>query len=129
LSSFLITFLSPEIAAYVNMYVHFSFSWITVSDIMLGMVVLVWTCWFHNTVALLQWLVYTDFGSGSYHCSFLILHVFPWIWWSVVEHTLYHVSLYVVLLPKLRWAFVMWFIVSSYIETRLRRPRLRKFPA
>jgi hypothetical protein len=36
------------------------------SGLLLGMVLSVCTCWFHNTVTLPTWLVSTDFGTCSY---------------------------------------------------------------
>jgi len=38
------------------------------SDLLLGMVLAVRTCWFHNMVPVPSWLVYTDFGTWSYRC-------------------------------------------------------------
>ena len=50
-ASFLITFLSPEIATSINMHVLFSLSRIIMSGLLLGIVLSVCTCWF--TVQLL----------------------------------------------------------------------------
>jgi hypothetical protein len=50
---------------------------------------------------LLSWLVSTDFGTCSYQCFCPTLRLFPCICWSVVVHTLYHVSVCTVLLPVL----------------------------
>ena len=49
----LITFQSPEIAMYINRHVPFSLPQIIMSSLLLGMVLLVSTCWFHNMVTLL----------------------------------------------------------------------------
>ena len=51
-SSFLITFLSPEIATSINLRVHvpFSLSRIIMSGLLLGIVLSVCICWFHNMV-------------------------------------------------------------------------------
>jgi hypothetical protein len=38
------------------------------SGLLLGMVLSVWTCWFHSMVTLPPWLVSTDFGTCSYQC-------------------------------------------------------------
>jgi len=65
-ASFLITFLSPEIATYINIHVLFSLSLIIMSGLLLGMVLSVCTCWFHNMVTLHPWLVSTDFGTCLY---------------------------------------------------------------
>jgi len=52
LASFLITFLSPEIATSINIHVLFSLSRIIMSGLLLRMVLSGWTCWFHNMVTL-----------------------------------------------------------------------------
>jgi hypothetical protein len=67
-ASFLITFLSPEIATSINMHVPFSLSQIIMSGLLLGIVLSVCTCWFHSIVTLLPWFVTTDFGTCSYQC-------------------------------------------------------------
>jgi len=65
-ASFLITFLSPGIATSINMHVSLSLSWILMSSLLLGIVLSVHTCWFHNMVTLPSWLISTDFGTWSY---------------------------------------------------------------
>jgi len=35
------------------------------SGLLLGMVLSVWTCWFHSMVTLPPWYVSTDFGTCS----------------------------------------------------------------
>ena len=60
---FLITFVSPEIATSINIYVHFSLSRIITSGLLLVIVMTVCICWFHNMVTLSPWLVSTDFGT------------------------------------------------------------------
>jgi len=67
-ASFLITFLSPEIATSINVHVPFSLSRIIMSDLLLGIVLSVCIYWFHNMVTLPLWLISTDFGTCSYHC-------------------------------------------------------------
>ena len=52
LASFLITFLSPEIATSINIHVPFSLSRIIMSGLLLGIVLSVCICWFHNMVTL-----------------------------------------------------------------------------
>jgi hypothetical protein len=69
------------------------------SGMLLGMVLSVWTCWFHSMVTLPAWPVSTNFGTCSYQCFCPIVPLFPYICWSVVVHTLYHVFLCTVLLP------------------------------
>ena len=44
LASFLITFLSPEIATSINIHIPFSLSWIITSGLLLGIVLSVCTC-------------------------------------------------------------------------------------
>ena len=51
--SFLITFLSPEIATSINIHIPFSLSWIIMSGLLLGIVLSVCTCWFHNMVIII----------------------------------------------------------------------------
>ena len=67
-ASFLITFLSPEIATSINIHVPFSLSRIIISRLLLGIVLSVCTCWFHNMVTLPPWLLSTDFSTCSYRC-------------------------------------------------------------
>ena len=62
-ASFLIAFLSPHIVTSINRHVPFSLSRIMMCDLLLGMVLSVCTCWFHNMVTLLSWRVSTDFGE------------------------------------------------------------------
>jgi hypothetical protein len=50
--SFLITFLSPGIAASINMHVPCLLSRIMISSLLLGIVLSVRTCWFHHMVTL-----------------------------------------------------------------------------
>ena len=67
--------LSPEIAASINIHVPFSLSRIIMSALLLGIVLSVCICWFHNMVTLRLWLVSTDFGTCSYQsfCPILLL--------------------------------------------------------
>jgi len=65
----LITFLSPQIAAAINLHVLFLFSLIMMAGLMLERVLSVRTCWFHNLVTLILLHVSTDFGTCSYQCS------------------------------------------------------------
>jgi len=66
--------------------------------LLFGMVLSVWTCWFHSVVTLPPWPVSTDFGTCSYLCFCPIVPLFPYICRSVVVHTLYRVFLCTVLL-------------------------------
>jgi hypothetical protein len=65
--SFLIAFLSPEIATYINNHVPCLLSWIITSSLMLG-TGHVGLHLFHSMVTLTSWLVLTDFGRWSYQC-------------------------------------------------------------
>ena len=67
-ASFFVTFLSPGIATSINMHVPLSLSRIMMSSLLLGIVLSVHTCWFHN-ITLPSWLISTDFGTWSYQCS------------------------------------------------------------
>ena len=51
--SFLITFLSPQIATSVNIHVPFSLSRIIMSDLLLGIVMSDSICWFHNIIIII----------------------------------------------------------------------------
>ena len=51
-ASLLITVLSPGFAASINMHVPSLLSWIMMSALMLGVVLSIRTCWFHNMVTL-----------------------------------------------------------------------------
>ena len=86
-ASFLITFISPEIATFINIHVPFSLSPIIMSGLLLLIVLSVWTRWFHNMVTLSPWLVSPDFGTSVF-CQ--IVPLFPCICWSVVVNSLYH---------------------------------------
>jgi hypothetical protein len=71
------------------------------AGLLLAMVLSVCTCWFHNMVTLPTWLVSTDFVHVRTRVHCLILPLVPYIYWSVVEHTVYHVAWCIVLLPTL----------------------------
>jgi hypothetical protein len=67
-ASFLITFLCPGIATSIDIHILFSLSRIMMSGLLLGMVLSVYTCWFHSMVTLPPRLVSIDFGTCSYQC-------------------------------------------------------------
>jgi hypothetical protein len=52
-----ITFLFPEIATSTNIHIPLSLSRIMMSGLLLGMILLVCTCWFHKAVTLLTYLL------------------------------------------------------------------------
>ena len=52
-ASFLITFLSPQIATSINIHVRFSLSRIVMSGLLLGIVLSVCICWCHNMVKII----------------------------------------------------------------------------
>ena len=64
--SYSITFLCPGIATSINMHVPLLLKWIMMSSFLLGIVLSVHTCWFHNMVTIHSWLFSTDFGTWSY---------------------------------------------------------------
>ena len=72
-ASFLITFLSHEIATSINIHVPFSLSRIIMSGLLLGIVLSVCICWFQNMVTLSPCLVSTGFGTCSYQCFIIII--------------------------------------------------------
>ena len=98
-ATFLITLLSPEIATSINIHIPFSLSRIIMSGFLLGIVLSVCICWFHNLFTLPPWLFLLILAHihTSVFCS--IVPLFPCICWSAVVHTLYHVFLCTVLLP------------------------------
>jgi hypothetical protein len=101
LAYFWITFLSPGIATSINMYISFLISWILMSNLLLGTVLSVRTCWLHNTVPLLQDLCRPILVHGHTDVSYSVLPLFPCTCLRVVQHRLYIVSLCVVLLSEL----------------------------
>jgi len=74
----------------VNMHVPFLLSWVVLCGLLLGIVLSVRTCWFHNVVSLTTWhVVSADFGTWSYQCLFsnfspISLHMLKCSW----AHTL-----------------------------------------
>ena len=95
LASFLITFLSPGTARAIYTHVPILSSWIMLAGFLLGMVLSVRTCWFHNMVTLRSRLVST--GTGSYRCLLSDFTAFPCVRQNTAERTLYRVSLCTVL--------------------------------
>ena len=86
----------------------------------LGRFLSVHTCWFHNMVTSPSWLVSNDFGTWSYKFCCLILPLFPCIRYSVVEHTLYQVSLLLLLLLLLLYHYYCSSCNSSRVSFRIR---------
>ena len=78
-TSFLITFLSPEIATSINTHVPFPLSWIMMYVLLLWIVLSVCTHWFHKIVTSPSRLVSTYFGTFSYKCSLSNFTPFPCI--------------------------------------------------
>jgi len=97
-ASFLIAFLSPEIATSINIHVPLSLSRIIMSGLLLGIVLSVcttiWSPYLLDSFLLILAHVHT-----IVFCP--IVPLFPCISWSAVVHTLYHVFLCTVLLPVL----------------------------
>ena len=113
LASFLITFLSPEIAASINIHVPSSLSPIIMSGLLLGIVLSVCICWFHNMGTLPPWLVSTDYGTWSYHCFLsnctpVSLHMLK----CSCAHTVSCLFMYCSF-ASIGHADIMWSIVSS----------------
>ena len=97
-ASFLITFLSPEIAMSINIHVLFSLSWIIMSGLLLRMVLSVYTFWIHKYLLGLFLLIYVHVHTSVF-CP--IVPLFHCICLNVVVHSLYHVFLCTVILPVL----------------------------
>jgi hypothetical protein len=76
-ASFLFSFLSPEIATSMNIYILFSLSRIIMSGLLLRMFLSFCTFWFHNMVTFPSWLVSANFSACLYQCSLpLCTHYF-----------------------------------------------------
>jgi hypothetical protein len=93
------------------MHVPCLLSWIMMSSLLLGIVLLVCT-WFHNILTLPSWLVSTDFHTYSYQCSLsnftlISLHMLKCSW----AHTL-SCLLYIVLLPIM--GILIWRVPLSH---------------
>jgi hypothetical protein len=57
------------------MHVPFLLSWNMMSGLLLGIVLSIRTCWFHNMVTLPSWFVLADLGTWSHQC--LLSHFTP----------------------------------------------------
>jgi hydrogenase/urease accessory protein HupE len=66
-ASFLITFLSPEIATSINVHVPFSLSRIIMSGLLLGIVLSVCTCWFIVIIIIIIIIPVITFMQGIYN--------------------------------------------------------------
>ena len=113
--STLYSFLSPEIATSINIHVPASLSRIIMTGLLLGMVLSVCTCWFHNMVTLPPWLVSTDFGTCSYQCFLssctpVSLHMLKCSW----AHTLSCLFVYCVLLLLLLLLLLIITLYSAF---------------
>ena len=97
-ASFLITFLSPEIAASLNVHVPFSSSWIMMSNLLLGMILSALVDCIISKPYLQDLFLLILVHAHTPVCCLVLPH-FPCICCSVVKCTHNHVSLYVVLLP------------------------------
>jgi hypothetical protein len=78
LASFLMAFLTPGIATYIDTHVPCLLSRIKVSGLLLGIVLSVRTCWFHNMVTLLHDLFQQILVLGHTSVRCLLLPQFPW---------------------------------------------------
>jgi hypothetical protein len=86
----LITCLSTEIATSINIHVPFSKSRVMISGLLLGIVLFVCFCWFHNIFTYLHDLFRLVLIHGHTSVNCLILPLFPCICSSAVEHTHTH---------------------------------------
>ena len=112
-SSFLITFLSPQIATSINIHVPALLSRIIMSGLLLPIVLSVCTCLFHNMFTLPPLLVSTDFGTWSYQCFLssctpVSFHMLKCSW----AHTLSCLFVYFSF-ASIGHSDIMWSIVSS----------------
>ena len=85
-ASFLITFLSREIATSVSVHVSSSLSGIKISDLTLLVQLSIYPCWFRNMAAFPPWVVSTNFGICSYKCSLskliIIIIIIITLWYA-----------------------------------------------
>ena len=65
---FLITFLPPGIAEFINMHVTCLLPWTLISGVLSRKVLSVCTCLFQNMVNLISWPFYTNFCTWSHNC-------------------------------------------------------------
>jgi hypothetical protein len=82
------------------------------SGLLLGMVLSVCTCWFHNRVTLPTWPVSTDFGTCSYQSSLsnftpISLHILKCSWVHTLSCRLMYCSF-----ASSGHADIMWSTVS-----------------
>ena len=91
----------------------FSLSRIIMSDLLLGIVLSVCICWFHNMVTLPPWLVSPDFDTCSYQCFWsnytpVSLHMLK----CSCAHTQSCLFMYCSF-ASIGHADIIWYIVSS----------------
>jgi len=118
-ASFLITFLSPEIATSINLHVPFSLPRIIMSGLLLGIVLSVCTCWFRSMLPCLLDLFLPILAHVHTIVFCPILPLFPCICWSVFVHTLSCLFMYCSF-ASIGHADIMWSIVSSNCWQSLR---------
>jgi hypothetical protein len=112
------------------MRVPFSLSRVIMSGLLLGMVLSVCTCWFHNMVTIPPWLVSTDFGTCSYqrflsNCTPVSLHMlkcscaltlsclFMYCSFASIGHYYYYYYYRLLVLFLLIYLFI-WFTIILY---------------
>jgi len=102
LTPFIATILSPETAKSTNIHVPFSFSLIMTSVLLLGMVLSLYTFWFHNMFTLPLWLISTNFGTCSCQYSLTNFNLF-------ISHTLkWNIYIYIYIYIQYRaWWYNM----------------------
>ena len=93
--SFLVTFLSPEIATSINIITDYTV-WFVVGNSSVSLYLLVPQYGYLASLTCFYW-----FWHMFIPVFFVQMYPFPCICWSVVVHTLYHVFLCTVLLPVL----------------------------
>jgi len=116
--SFLVTFLSPEIATSIYTHVPFSLSPIIMSGLLLGIVLSVCTCWLHNMVTLPPWLVSADFGTCSYQCFCPSVSLFPCILLLLSSSSVLVVVVVVVAVAITAAALLIVYLWCSYFHFR-----------
>jgi hypothetical protein len=87
------------------------------SGLLLGMFLLVCTCWFHNMVTLPSWLVSTDYSTCLYQSSLsnftrISLHILKCSWMHTLSCCLLYCSF-----ANIGHTDIMWSTVSSNFIT------------
>jgi hypothetical protein len=106
------------------MHIPSSLSQVMMSGLLLGMILWVCTCWFHNTVTLPSWLVSTNFGTCSCQCSLSNFTPISCVTVTVVQPLTHHMTYgfnfiklpAINLIMQLLVSFVLMFYVPYWLS-------------